>query len=330
MSGRRIAVSGPGRHPERGAARRAGRPPGEDPPDAGRRAGAAGSEARGIRLRHGHQSGRARHARVCRAKNSNAHTASFWSCSPRRESISRRCSSARISSARSAPAANPSSAWSQQYLDAHPIDAARSYMIGDRDTDLEFAANLGIQGLRIRLRRRCRGDLARHRPAHSRRRPPRAGAAQDQGNARSRSRWICPARGRAASPPGWDSSITCSSRSPSTEALRSISSARGDLHIDEHHTIEDCALALGRGAARGAGRQARHRPLRLPAGHGRGRGPGGARHFRPPVFRLGRPLQSRARRRHAHRAGAAFLSLARANRWERRCTFACAARIRII
>src|SRR5580700_10312011 len=32
-----------------------------------------------------------------------------------------------------------------QYVEAHPIDRSRSYMIGDRDTDLEFAANLGIQ-----------------------------------------------------------------------------------------------------------------------------------------------------------------------------------------
>ena len=39
----------------------------------------------------------------------------------------------------------------QQYLEAHPIDTARSYMIGDRDTDLEFAANLGMPGLRVRL-----------------------------------------------------------------------------------------------------------------------------------------------------------------------------------
>ena len=70
----------------------------------------------------------------------------------------------------------------RQYLDAHPLDAARSYMIGDRDTDLEFAANLGIQGLRVRLARGRAGDLARHRPAHPRRRSPRAGAAQDQGN----------------------------------------------------------------------------------------------------------------------------------------------------
>ena len=50
-------------------------------------------------------------AQLCRARNSNARTASSWICSPRRESNSTRCSSARISSTRTAPAASRSSAW---------------------------------------------------------------------------------------------------------------------------------------------------------------------------------------------------------------------------
>src|SRR6185437_10017575 len=35
------------------------------------------------------------------------------------------------------------------YLAAHPMDAARSAMIGDRDSDLQFADNLGVRGLRV-------------------------------------------------------------------------------------------------------------------------------------------------------------------------------------
>src|SRR5690348_8697384 len=33
------------------------------------------------------------------------------------------------------------------YLNANPIDRAASYVIGDRDTDLELARNLGIAGI---------------------------------------------------------------------------------------------------------------------------------------------------------------------------------------
>src|SRR5580698_9654498 len=45
----------------------------------------------------------------------------------------------------------PSIGMVEEFLAGNVIDKARSYMIGDRDTDLEFAENLGVHGLRIRL-----------------------------------------------------------------------------------------------------------------------------------------------------------------------------------
>src|SRR5580704_8335354 len=39
----------------------------------------------------------------------------------------------------------------REFLAANQIDKTLSFMIGDRSTDMEFAANLGIQGLRISL-----------------------------------------------------------------------------------------------------------------------------------------------------------------------------------
>ena len=45
----------------------------------------------------------------------------------------------------------PQTGMVQDYLAANEIDKARSFMIGDRDTDMEFGTNLGVTGLRIRL-----------------------------------------------------------------------------------------------------------------------------------------------------------------------------------
>ena len=126
MSGGRILFLDRDGTLERGAARRAGRQAGEDPPDAGRDAGAARTEARRIRLRHGHESGRTRHPEPAARDASSARIGSSWSCSPRRASSSTRCSSARISSTRTAAAASRGIGMLQEYLaDASPRPRAQ-------------------------------------------------------------------------------------------------------------------------------------------------------------------------------------------------------------
>ena len=53
---------------------------------------------------------------------------------------------------------------------------------------------------------------------------------------------------------------------------------KGDLEVDGHHTVEDCGIALGRGAARSARRQGRRAPVRVDRRAARrGGGRGGAR-----------------------------------------------------
>ena len=132
----------------------------------------------------------------------------------------------------------------RDFLAANQIDRQRCFMIGDRDTDLEFAANLGIQGLRIGLS----GDAAETWPAISRRILAQARHAQVR---------------RKTKETEVDVTVDLSREGPSRIAtglgffdhmLEQIAKhggfalnlqCKGDLHIDEHHTIEDCALALG-------------------------------------------------------------------------------------
>ena len=38
--------------------------------------------------------------------------------------------------------------------------------------------------------------------------------------------------------------------------------AEGDLHIDDHHTVEDIGITLGQALAKAIGEQERHRALR--------------------------------------------------------------------
>jgi imidazoleglycerol-phosphate dehydratase / histidinol-phosphatase len=132
----------------------------------------------------------------------------------------------------------------QEYLASRNIDKARSYMIGDRDTDMEFAANLGVHGLRITLS----GDAHETWPAIARRILEQSRRAILHRKTKETDIHV---------------DVDLSREGPSTihtglgffdHMLEQIAKhggfaldlkCRGDLHIDEHHTVEDCALVLG-------------------------------------------------------------------------------------
>jgi imidazoleglycerol-phosphate dehydratase / histidinol-phosphatase len=131
----------------------------------------------------------------------------------------------------------------REYLAANKIDQHRSFMVGDRDTDLEFAANLGICGLRISLNGGAHeawpsiaARIIDARRARVHRQTNETDVVVDVDLARAAQNSITTGLGffdhmleQIAKHGGFSLKLACS----------------GDLHIDEHHTIEDCALALG-------------------------------------------------------------------------------------
>lgn len=131
-----------------------------------------------------------------------------------------------------------------EYLRANPIDKQRSFVIGDRETDLELARNLGIQGIRVRTEE-TPGDTwpeivakltAPARVASVVRKTKETDIMVDVNLDRETPIHIETGLGffdhmleQIAKHGGFSLQLIC----------------KGDLHIDEHHTVEDCALALG-------------------------------------------------------------------------------------
>jgi imidazoleglycerol-phosphate dehydratase/histidinol-phosphatase len=131
-----------------------------------------------------------------------------------------------------------------EYLREHPIDAKHSYVIGDRDTDLQLAENLGLQGLRVRADGvdGATWDAIAERLRRAERIATVVRTTKET-NIRARVNLdrtapIAIATGigfydhmleQVARHGGFALELTCV----------------GDLDIDEHHTVEDCALALG-------------------------------------------------------------------------------------
>ena len=190
-------------------------------------------------------------------------------------------------------------------------------MVGDRETDLQFARNLGCAGCALRPRRPATGRRSRTCLAA---RPRTAEVARDTRETRIRVSVDLDreAEPRASTGIGFFDHMLeqLGKHGGFALALR----CEGDVHVDEHHTVEDCALALGQalraalGDKRGIGRYG----FALPMDESLRRG--AARPLRPPLVRVRGRVPARARRRAADRTGAALLPLARRQPAARTCT----------
>ena len=154
-----------------------------------------------------------------------------------------------------APTRKPAVGLVRHYLVADALDRRQSAMVGDRETDIEFARNLGIRGLRIGADNGWSAvadtllDAPRHAQMTRTTRETRITVEVDLDN---------DARPIVTSGIGFLDHMLEQLGVHGGFAL--TLSCTGDLHIDGHHTVEDCALALGQalrdalGERRGIGR----------------------------------------------------------------------------
>src|SRR5690606_21472157 len=159
----------------------------------------------------------------------------------------------------SAPTRKPGLGLVVPLLRDRDIDWARSAMVGDRDTDIEFAGNLGIRG--FKLRGRFGGDWDWTAIAHALVDAPRQ-ARVERETRETRIRVELDLD--AASPPRIRTGLAffdhMLEQIGTHGGIALAVDADGDLHVDEHHTVEDTALALGQalrealGDKRGIGR----------------------------------------------------------------------------
>lgn len=159
-----------------------------------------------------------------------------------------------------APTRKPGIGMMLPYLQDRSIDWARSGMVGDRPTDIQFAENMKIRGFQLRTEQ-FGGQWDWNGIAHELADAPRRATVQR--NTKETRIRVEVDLDRTAEPqthtglPFFDHMLEQIGKHG---GFALSVQAEGDLHIDEHHTIEDTGLALGQalrealGDKRGIGR----------------------------------------------------------------------------
>ncbi|MGH8250541.1 MAG: bifunctional histidinol-phosphatase/imidazoleglycerol-phosphate dehydratase HisB [Steroidobacteraceae bacterium] len=152
----------------------------------------------------------------------------------------------------------PNTGLVEKYGRQKPFQHARSAVVGDRATDLQLAERLGIRGFLLVTSdpgawEAVANELTAHRPRRARAERATRETRVDAQIDLDRDRPVTIQTGiglfdhmleQVALHGGFSLALRC----------------QGDLHVDEHHTVEDCALAFGQalrealGDRRGIGR----------------------------------------------------------------------------
>jgi imidazoleglycerol-phosphate dehydratase/histidinol-phosphatase len=155
-----------------------------------------------------------------------------------------------------APTRKPGIGMVIDYLKSGELDLTDSWVIGDRETDLQLAANMGIGGLRLGDGLESWDSIA-HFLVN---RPRQATVTRKTRETDIRVSVDLDAGGSSQVSTGIGFFDHMLDQLASHGGFRLELACQGDLEIDEHHTVEDCALALGQalnqalGDRRGIGR----------------------------------------------------------------------------
>ncbi|TVS12175.1 MAG: bifunctional histidinol-phosphatase/imidazoleglycerol-phosphate dehydratase HisB [Wenzhouxiangella sp.] len=127
------------------------------------------------------------------------------------------------------------------YLRDPGLDRTHSAVIGDRETDLQLAANMGLKGYRVGPQGQDWAAVAAAILA-----TPRTGRVERntaETGIRVAVNLDAPKPIRIETGIGFFDHMLEQIAAHAGFSLEL--DCRGDLHVDEHHTVEDCALALG-------------------------------------------------------------------------------------
>ncbi|KLI99760.1 bifunctional histidinol-phosphatase/imidazoleglycerol-phosphate dehydratase HisB [Luteimonas sp. FCS-9] len=144
-----------------------------------------------------------------------------------------------------APTRKPGLGLVMHYLRDRGIDLDASAMVGDRDTDLQFADNLGIRGFKLRTPQ-FGGEWDWPGIAHALSDAPRqARIVRNTRETRIRVELDLDAARDAQVSTGLPFFDHMLDQIGKHGGIALTVQAEGDLEIDEHHTIEDVGIALG-------------------------------------------------------------------------------------
>jgi imidazoleglycerol-phosphate dehydratase/histidinol-phosphatase len=138
----------------------------------------------------------------------------------------------------------------EEYVRERHVDLSQSAVIGDRDTDMELAASLGVRGLTVR---RDGSPMETWPYAQHVLMARRAEVMRET----KETRILACVNLDAAAPLKAETGIAFFDHMLEQLAKHGGFSldltCHGDLEIDEHHTVEDCALTLGEALRRALG-----------------------------------------------------------------------------